>query len=321
MSTDAGSTPHAPAARGEAGDNPFIIDVDGLTKSFGDKKVVDGVSIQLRQGHVYGFLGPNGSGKTTTMRLICGLLTPDAGRGTCLGFDIHDTASIKPNLGYMTQHFSLYRDLTVRENLEFVAGVYNIRNAKTRVTETIERMGLQNRPNQISGTLSGGWKQRLALAACLLHDPKLLLLDEPTAGVDPRARREFWNEIHALTQSGITVLVSTHYMDEAERCHELAFILQGRILTHGTIEEVIADSQLSSWVVTGSGLDELAHELEQTGAIDIVTRFGNSLHVSGREQKQLEAALQPFIARNSHHWQQTPATLEDVFIQLMGRKS
>ncbi|HHK74616.1 MAG TPA: ABC transporter ATP-binding protein, partial [Rhizobiales bacterium] len=233
-------------------DEPLVIDVEGLTKTFGSKTVVDHVSIRIKKGHVYGFLGPNGSGKTTTMRLICGLLTPDEGRGSCLGFDIHDSVNIKPNLGYMTQHFSLYQDLSVQENLDFVAGIYAIPGAREKVDETLSRMGLKDRAGQLAATLSGGWKQRLALASCLLHDPKLLLLDEPTAGVDPRARREFWNQIHALTQSGITVLVSTHYMDEAERCSELAFILNGKILTHGTLEEVITRSRLSSWVVTGA---------------------------------------------------------------------
>ncbi len=308
-----------PAPAGE--DYPFVIDVKGLTKSFGGKRVVDNVTIRLRRGHVYGFLGPNGSGKTTTMRLICGLLTPDAGSGTCLGFDIRDSARIKPNLGYMTQHFSLYRDLSVRENLDFVAGVYNIAGAAQKVEQTLLRMGLQDRPEQLAATLSGGWKQRLALASCLLHDPELLLLDEPTAGVDPRARREFWNHIHTLTQSGITVLVSTHYMDEAERCHELAFILNGKILTHGTLDEVLSTTNLTSWIVTGHRLEALAGELEQSDGIDIVTRFGASLHISGYDPARLQAALAPFIARQSHDWRQAPPSLEDVFIQLMGSKS
>ncbi len=301
--------------------SPFVIDVEGLTKSFGRRNVVDGVSIRVRKGHVFGFLGPNGSGKTTTMRLICGLLTPDSGRGTCLGFDIHDSDHIKPNLGYMTQHFSLYRDLSVKENLDFVAGIYTIPEAAAKVAEAMEKMGLQNRKDQIAATLSGGWKQRLALASCLLHDPKLLLLDEPTAGVDPKARREFWNQIHSLTLSGITVLVSTHYMDEAERCSELAFILKGKILTHGTLDQVIAGSHLSSWVVTGRQLDMLAEELEQQAGIDIVTRFGASLHVSGYDPERLEQAIAPFIARAGHDWQQAAPTLEDVFIQLMEHRT
>ncbi|HFQ15774.1 MAG TPA: ABC transporter ATP-binding protein [Rhodobacteraceae bacterium] len=299
---------------------PFVIDVEGLTKSFGGRTVVNGVSIRVRKGHVFGFLGPNGSGKTTTMRLICGLLTPDSGRGSCLGFDIHDSDHIKPNLGYMTQHFSLYRDLSVKENLDFVAGIYNIPDAAGKVAATMRRMGLQDRRDQIAATLSGGWKQRLALASCLLHDPKLLLLDEPTAGVDPQARREFWNQIHSLTLSGITVLVSTHYMDEAERCSELAFILKGNILTHGTLDEVIAGSHLSSWVVTGRRLDALAEELEQGEGIDIVTRFGASLHVSGHDPVRLEQALEPFMARPDHDWRRAAPTLEDVFIQLMEQK-
>jgi len=301
-------------------DQPLVIDVEGLTKSFGSKMVVDHVSIRIRKGHVYGFLGPNGSGKTTTMRLICGLLTPDEGHGSCLGFDIHDSVNIKPNLGYMTQHFSLYKDLSVRENLDFVAGIYNIPRPQEKVDETLRGMGLHARANQLAATLSGGWKQRLALASCLLHDPKLLLLDEPTAGVDPRARREFWNHIHALTQSGITVLVSTHYMDEAERCSELAFILKGKILTHGTLEEVVARSRLSSWIATGTGLDDLAAELRECDGIDIVTRFGASLHVSGHDEGKLEGALAPFLARPAVEWRKSEPSLEDVFIQLMGKK-
>ncbi len=305
----------APASEGDA---PLVIDVEGLTKSFGDKMVVDHVSIAIRKGHVYGFLGPNGSGKTTTMRLICGLLTPDEGEGSCLGFDIRDSINIKPNLGYMTQHFSLYRDLSVRENLNFVAGIYNIPEARRKVEETLHRMGLQDRPDQLAATLSGGWKQRLALASCLLHDPQLLLLDEPTAGVDPRARREFWNQIRALTQSGITVLVSTHYMDEAERCSELAFILNGKILANGTLDEVIARSHLTSWIVTGTRLDDLANELRAREGVDMVTRFGASLHVSGHDRARLQAALAPYLARKSHNWEQIPPSLEDVFIQLMG---
>ncbi len=302
-------------------ERPPVIDVKGLTKSFGIKMVVDHVSIRIRKGHVYGFLGPNGSGKTTTMRLICGLLTPDEGAGSCLGFDIRDSVNIKPNLGYMTQHFSLYQDLSVRENLDFVAGVYNIPKARKKVDETLLRMGLQHRSNQLAATLSGGWKQRLALASCLLHDPKLLLLDEPTAGVDPRARREFWNQIHTLTQSGITVLVSTHYMDEAERCSELAFILNGRILTHGTLKEVVGRSNLSSWVVAGAGLGELAVALREQEGVDIVTRFGASLHVSGHDREKLEAALAPFMDRSALEWRKTEPSLEDVFIQLMGKKT
>ena len=304
-------------------DDDYAIDVKNLTKSFGDKTVVNNVSIQVRHGEIYGFLGPNGSGKTTTMRLICGLLTPDAGTGsgTCLGYDIHDSADIKQQLGYMTQHFSLYGDLSVRENLSFVAGIFNVGHPRRKVHETLHQLGLEHRADQRASTLSGGWKQRLALASCLLHDPKLLLLDEPTAGVDPQARREFWNHIHALAQSGITVLVSTHYMDEAERCHELAFISKGKILDHGTLDQVINRSHLASFIVTGEKLDELAGQLEGRNGIDIVTRFGNALHISGPDREALEQTLTPFRDQPGRKWRQAEASLEDVFIQLMGKPS
>jgi len=303
--------------------NDYAIDVKNLTKSFGEKTVVDDVSIKVRRGQIYGFLGPNGSGKTTTMRLICGLLTPDAGTGsgTCLDYDIHDSSAIKQHLGYMTQHFSLYGDLTVQENLSFVAGIFDVANPRRKVHETLHQLGLEHRADQRASTLSGGWKQRLALASCLLHDPALLLLDEPTAGVDPQARREFWNHIHALAQGGITVLVSTHYMDEAERCHELAFISKGKILDFGTLDQVIDRSHLTSFVVTGEELDELAIELEGRKGIDIVTRFGNALHVSGPDRQALERSLIPFRDQPGREWQQAEPTLEDVFIQLMGKQT
>ena len=299
----------------------YAIDVAHLTKSFGGRTVVNNVSIQVKRGEIYGFLGPNGSGKTTTMRLICGLLTPDRGSGTCLGYDIHDSAAIKPHLGYMTQHFSLYGDLSVKENLAFVAGIYGIANPRRKVHDTLHRLGLEKRADQRASTLSGGWKQRLALASCLLHEPELLLLDEPTAGVDPQARREFWNHIHELAQDGITVLVSTHYMDEAERCHELAFISKGHILDHGTLDDVLARANLSSYTVSGKGLDALAKKLEGQEGIALVTRFGNALHISGTDRQKLDRAIKPFQNRPEQKWQRTQPTLEDVFIQLMDKKT
>src|SRR5918999_1026269 len=249
--------PPAPPAR--AGSD-IVIDVQGLTKSFDGRAVVKNLTMQVRRGLIYGFLGPNGSGKTTTIRMLCGLLTPDAGRGTCLGYDIRTEAGkIKNHVGYMTQRFSLYEDLSVRENLEFVARIYGIKDPAAAAGAAIEHLGLTQRQNQIAGTLSGGWKQRLALGACTLPDPELLLLDEPTAGVDPKARREFWNEIHALAAQGLTVLVSTHYMDEAERCHEIAYIAYGVLLVHGTVPEVIADAHLVTYnlnTINGEGLSD-----------------------------------------------------------------
>jgi ABC-2 type transport system ATP-binding protein len=298
----------------------IVIDVRGLSKSFGGREVVHDLSMQVRRGTIYGFLGPNGSGKTTTIRMLCGLLTPDRGEGRCLGYDIRrDADKIKLQVGYMTQRFSLYQDLSVRENLEFVARLYGVRDPRGTAHEMIRRLGLTGREEQLAGELSGGWKQRLALGACTLPNPQLLLLDEPTAGVDPKARRDFWNEIHALAAKGLTVLVSTHYMDEAERCHEIAYIAYGHLLTHGTVEEVIAQSALTTYTVTGDNLNALAAELAGKPGVDMVAPFGNSLHVSGRDRAALEAATAPYRDRPGLHWQQTKPSLEDVFIELMIR--
>jgi ABC-2 type transport system ATP-binding protein len=298
----------------------IAIEVEGLTKSFGDRVVVRDLSMRVRRGSIYGFLGPNGSGKTTTIRMLCGLLTPDAGRGTCLGYDIRTEAEkIKVHVGYMTQRFSLYQDLSVRENLEFVARVYGLASPERAAKEMIERLGLGGREGQIAGSLSGGWKQRLALGACTLPSPQLLLLDEPTAGVDPKARREFWSEIHTLAAQGLTVLVSTHYMDEAERCHEIAYIAYGELLTHGTVDEVVGESGLATWSVSGEGLAELTHTLEKTPGVDMVAPFGTSLHVSGRNGEALAAAIAPYRADTRLHWTPSEPSLEDVFIDLMNR--
>src|SRR5436189_1645545 len=263
----------------------IAINVEGLSKSFGGREVVHDLSMQVKRGSIYGFLGPNGSGKTTTIRMLCGLLTPDAGEGTCLGYDIRrDADKIKRQVGYMTQRFSLYQDLSVRENLEFVARLYGLRDPRGAAREMIQRIGLNGREEQLAGELSGGWKQRLALGACTLPNPQLLLLDEPTAGVDPKARRDFWNEIHALAAEGLTVLVSTHYMDEAERCHEIAYIAYGHLLAHGTVEEVIARSALTTYTVVGHDLQPLQTELTGKPGVDMVAPFGSSLHVSSRDQ-------------------------------------
>jgi ABC-2 type transport system ATP-binding protein len=298
----------------------IAIDVERLTKSFDGRPVVRDLSMKVRRGAIYGFLGPNGSGKTTTIRMLCGLLTPDAGRGTCLGFDIiKDAAEIKRRVGYMTQRFSLYQDLSVQENLEFVARIYGVREPVRAARDMIERLGLQGRERQIAASLSGGWKQRLALGACTLPNPQLLLLDEPTAGVDPKARREFWNEIHALAAQGLTVLVSTHYMDEAERCHEIAYIAYGVLLTHGTVGEVIAQSGLLTYTVTGDDLNHLAEELVGKPGVDMVAPFGASLHVSGRDQQALEQTIAAYRDRGGARWERSEPSLEDVFIELMNR--
>jgi ABC-2 type transport system ATP-binding protein len=298
----------------------IAIDVSGLSKSFSGRAVVQDLSMQVKRGTIYGFLGPNGSGKTTTIRMLCGLLTPDAGEGTCLGYDIRrDADKIKRQVGYMTQRFSLYQDLSVRENLEFVARLYGMRDARGAARDMIKRIGLSGREEQLAGELSGGWKQRLALGACTLPNPQLLLLDEPTAGVDPKARRDFWNEIHALAAEGLTVLVSTHYMDEAERCHEIAYIAYGHLLAHGTVDEVIEKSALSTYTVTGDDLNGLSIELTGKPGIDMVAPFGASLHVSGRDRSVLEATVASYRDGKGWHFQHTEPSLEDVFIDLMSR--
>ena len=297
----------------------LAIDVHGLNKSFGKKHVVKDFSLQVRRGEIYGFLGPNGSGKTTSIRMLCGLLRPDSGSGECLGHDvIRETGAIKREVGYMTQRFSLWEDLSIRENLEFVARMYGMRDRKTAVSEALKGLGLEQRQDQLAGTLSGGWKQRLALAACMLHRPQLLLLDEPTAGVDPQARRDFWEEIHALAAKGISVLVATHYMDEAERCHRLAYIAYGKLLATGTPDEVLHLYNLSTWEVSGppAKLAALAQQLRGKAGVAHVTAFGNTLHVTGEDEAALERTVRE-LNDAELRWRKAQAGLEDVFIHLM----
>jgi ABC-2 type transport system ATP-binding protein len=296
-----------------------IIDVRGLTKRFGDKAAVKEVDLQVSQGEIVGFLGPNGSGKTTTIRMLCGLLRPDGGEGTCLGFDIvRDAEAIKRQVGYMTQRFSLYEDLTIRENLEFVARLYALRNVRRSVDETVDGLGLKRRQHQLAGTLSGGWKQRLALAACIMHKPRLLLLDEPTAGVDPKARREFWDEIHRLAEDGLTVLVSTHYMDEAERCHRVVYIAYGAIVARGTAEEIIQNSGLGTFVLAGRGAAAAARALEGMPGVEQVAAFGQDIHVVGSDGPALAKSVHAVAERYPVKLVPGETTLEDVFIRLMG---
>lgn len=295
------------------------IDVRGLVKRFGDKTVVDHVTMTVAEGEIVGFLGPNGSGKTTTIRIMCGLLTPDEGDGTVLGFDIRtDALKIKREVGYMTQKFSFYEDLTIGENLEFVARLYQLRPVEEYVSRTLEELGLTSRRNQLAGTLSGGWKQRLALAACIMHKPKLLLLDEPTAGVDPKARREFWDEIHRLAGGGLTVLVSTHYMDEAERCHRISYISYGKMLATGTVDEVVRNAGLTTFVLQGPRLDQVAEALQGRPGVDQVAPFGATLHVVGSDKAALEKALAD-VEKEHRDVTVKPGetSLEDVFIQFM----
>jgi ABC-2 type transport system ATP-binding protein len=295
----------------------LAIDVQGLSKRFGMLQAVDNVSLQIKQGQITGFLGPNGSGKTTSLRMLCGLLTPDSGQGQVLGYDFPREAElIKRQTGYMTQKFSLYEDLTIEENLAFIARVYSLDRVVERVDDQLHKLGLHHRRKQLAGNLSGGWKQRLALAAAVMHEPKLLLLDEPTAGVDPQARRDFWDEIHRLAEEGMTVMVSTHYMDEAERCHEIAYIFNGRLIARGTGDAVIADSGLVTFEAEGPRADRLGRELAGKPGVEMAAPFGEALHVSGTDRAALEAAIQPY-RRDPYRWTEVQPTLEDVFIHLM----
>ncbi len=295
----------------------FAIDVKGLTKRFAHKIAVDHIDIAVPQGQVWGFLGPNGSGKTTTIRMLCGLLTADEGEGTCLGLDIRtQSETIKRQVGYMTQRFSFWEDLSIRENLDFVARLYQLPNRRAKVEQTLERLGLGERQHQLAGALSGGWKQRMALAACTLHDPKLLLLDEPTAGVDPKARRDFWEQIHAMSDQGLTVLVSTHYMDEAERCDRIAYILNGRLVARGTVADVITQSGLITFVLEGAQVRHYLPDFQGKPGVEYAGYFGAALHVSGRNRAVLEQAITPYRARGGITVTETPPNLEDVFIHL-----
>jgi ABC-2 type transport system ATP-binding protein len=295
----------------------LAIDVRGMTKRFNDRTVVNSIDLEVRAGEIYGFLGPNGSGKTTFIRMLCGLLRADGGSGTCLGYDvIRESESIKRHVGYMTQRFSFYEDLSIAENLDFVARMYALPNRREAVEKSIVQLGLAGRQKQLAGQLSGGWKQRLALAACLIHDPKLLLLDEPTAGVDPKARRDFWEHIHELAARGLTFLITTHYMDEAERCHRLGYISYGNLLAHGTVREVIDQAGLTTWSVSGPNLAELARKLRAQPGIRQAVAFGNMLHVSGDDAVALEQAIAPFRTPD-YEWTHIRSGLEDVFIHLM----
>jgi len=295
----------------------FVIDVKGITKSFGGKTVVKNLDMRVAKGEIYGFLGPNGSGKTTFIRMLCGLLKPDKGSGTCLGYDIlKESDRIKPHVGYMSQKFSLYGDLTVRENLDFIARMYGLKNRRQVVDECMARMGLESFRNQLAGNLSGGWKQRLTLASCTLHSPRLLLLDEPTAGVDPGARRDFWDEVHKLAAQGITALISTHYMDEAERCHRLAYIAYGDLLAWGTVGEMIENSGLATWSVSGKNLHDLSEKLRQLSGIEQVVAFGNTLHLSGKDHYAMEKSILPYMTE-AFRWAKIQTNLEEVFIHLM----
>ncbi len=297
-----------------------VIDVHDLRKSFGARAVVDGLTLRVARGEICGFLGANGSGKTTTIRMLCGLLTPDGGSGTCLGHDIlTESQLIRRQVGYMTQKFSYYEDLTVFENLDLVASVYEMANARAAVRDIMARMGLADRAGQLAGQLSGGWKQRLALAACVLHQPRLLLLDEPTAGVDAKARREFWDLIHDMAGEGLTVLVSTHYMDEAERCQRIVYLAGGRIVVQGSAEAVTRQSGLITFEGTGPGVDDAARRLRRMPGVEAAAVFGRALHIAGTDRARLQAAIAA-PAEAALSWREVEPRLEDVFIHMLSER-
>jgi ABC-2 type transport system ATP-binding protein len=300
--------------------NPLAIDVHDLAKSFGTVKVVDGLSLQVPGGEICGFLGGNGSGKTTTIRMLCGLLRPDAGGGTCLGFDLlREPLLIRQQIGYMTQRFGFYEDLTVTENLEFVARLYQLRDRGRAIAEVLQRMEMTGRAGQLARELSGGWKQRLALTACVLHRPRLLLLDEPTAGVDARARREFWDLIHEMSADGMTVLVSTHYMDEAERCKRVVYLAGGKLVVQGTAEEVVRDAALTVFQAIGSGIETIVRRLRHTPGVETAAVFGDALRIAGKDRAALLAAIDT-VPGPALTWQEVPPRLDDVFIHLLAEQ-
>ena len=295
----------------------YVIDVHDLRKGFGTLKVVDGLSLQVAKGEICGFLGANGSGKTTTIRMLCGLLVADSGHGTCLGLDIVRQAPlIRRKVGYMTQKFSFYDDLTVFENLDLVATLYEMPNPREVVRDIMDRMALTGRRDQLAGQLSGGWKQRLALAACVLHEPRLLLLDEPTAGVDAKARREFWDLIHDMAGDGLTVLVSTHYMDEAERCNRIVYLANGHIVVQGNGEDLSHHSGLITFEATGQNVDAAARSLRRMPGVEAAAVFGRALHVAGTDRAALEGAIHA-AKSGALTWREVEPRLEDVFIHML----
>lgn len=297
----------------------YIIDANGLHKRFYGKLVVDDVSLQVKEGEIYGFLGPNGSGKTTTIRMLCGLIQPDSGRGRCLNYDILKQAEfIKPLVGYVPQSFCLYKDLTVSENLKFIARTGNGTGYISSVTNIISELELTSYKNTLAGNLSGGWKQRLSLAAALIHEPKLLLLDEPTAGLDPKARQEFWHYISQLTQRGVTVLVSTHYMDEAERCNRLAYVVRGRLMIEGTIPDIIRQVGLTTWLARGSNFSKLSDELHNKSWIEQVTPWGNILRICGNDPIQMQNTISE---HPDFSWEMVSTSLEEVFVYLVHKRN
>jgi ABC-2 type transport system ATP-binding protein len=303
--------------------DPAIIETDHLSRRFGDRVAVADVSLEVRRGEIFGVLGPNGAGKSTTIRMLCGILDPSSGSGRVVGFDLATEAEkIKERIGYMTQRFSLYEDLTVVENITFFAGIYGVPRARrrARIDQVIEQLGIGDRRTQISGTLSGGWKQRVALASATIHEPPLLFLDEPTAGVDPVSRRAFWDQIHTIASAGTTVLLTTHYMDEAERCHRLAFIFRGRLLDTGTPDEVVGRRGLRVGELEAQRSVEAAAALRAHPDVDEVAHYGHLLRVATRGGADPEAVARAAFAPLGipvERYRPSRVTVEDAFVSMV----
>ncbi|MFL9950498.1 ABC transporter ATP-binding protein [Paraburkholderia agricolaris] len=307
------------ASATNAGGEEWAVDTHLLNKHFGHWHAVRDVSLQIRRGEIFGFLGPNGSGKTTCMRMLCGLLVPDSGRGRCLGLDIvQDSVALRRKVGYVTQRFSYWGDLSVRENLDFVSRAYGLENRRAVVERTLEEFGLRERAGQLAGALSGGWKQRLAMAASWMHEPELLLLDEPTAGVDPNERRELWEELHRLAELGTTILVSTHYLDEAERCNRIGYLVHGRLLAHGAVNDIVAAQGLSKLALSGASSGRLRAKLHGAPGVERLVAFGGGLYVCGCDYASLDRTLTCLASDEPGlRVEVVPTRLEDVLIYLM----
>ncbi|WP_366509454.1 ABC transporter ATP-binding protein [uncultured Pluralibacter sp.] len=294
----------------------YAIALERVSKSFGKRQVVRDLSLNVRRGKITGFLGPNGSGKTTSMRIMGGLLKPDSGGGSCFGYNIRSQRGrIKPLVGFMTQKFSLWEPLTVRENLLFLARLHAIADPQRRVSQLLEAFSLTGFADALAAHLSGGWQQRVSLAACMLHSPQLILLDEPTAGVDPHARREFWRVLHALAQQGITILVSTHFMDEAERCHELAWIAGGSLLASGTADTIIAAQGLATWAIRGPALSDIEYRLSLSQSVEQTSIYSNTLYITCPQSSPVESLLGGLP--RSYRIEKAATSLEDAFAHLM----
>jgi ABC-type multidrug transport system ATPase subunit len=300
-----------------------IIVAEHLSRRFGELHAVRDVSFTVQRGEIFGVLGPNGAGKSTTIRMLCGILDPSGGEGRVVGYDIRtQPEQIKQRIGYMTQRFSLYEDLSVIENLQFYAGIYGVprRQRRGRIDEVLEQTGLQPRRRQLSGTLSGGWKQRVALASANIHQPPLLFLDEPTAGVDPVSRREFWDQIHRISAGGTTVLLTTHYMDEAERCHRLAFIFGGTLLDIGTPEQVVERRNLRVVELEVDEATRAADGLRADPAVDEVAHYGPLLRVATRDGADPEAVVRAVLDRlglSPERFRPARVTVEDAFVSMV----